>query len=1188
MAYGVKYRIKYCDKNNVEAKVEIEVRGYTGAVQTVEGTPDVFLLRYDLGGKQNNIISSFADINLFENPITIDDLKTLNETDIRVSFYLANDLKWQGFALPDFFETDIKNNAVISISATDRLSVLKDKTIGGFEVNVTPMRLISEALKQTGLSLNINSIINFSAPGVTDVMRHLTLNGQRLTDDRGRNISAYDILSSLLALFNSYIVQRNNEWYIINKWQLENGGGTLYKSNASGAYQSSSTFTPTQINFDEISAGGRRKIEAGALEVSLFGEYGGMPIYPNNYDFRLWGLNGFDGWSAKNGFVAMVNENEVTGYSGNNAIIGSGSVNRRLRFKHEAFVPNPYIGLHLESDEWVSLLGNEVNINISINATSKNKTVFGVGIIVKDADGNLWTQNASNTWKKRDSKYTGGIYMPIVFDDENAGANDVVSISSTVGASIRASDLGDDVLSLSGASAKFVIFGTALNAVDVFISNAKIAIKQSGDQPQGTLFKVQQQNDFSKKFDTQTIIFSDYVRSGINGHFYPYRSDDTSIIRPITKFSANGETDYLALLSARQASRLFSSARDVLTITINASSIDPLAVYVCGSKKYIATESVFDFFRSKLDLKLEENVVNATEKKDFVYSYFGEGDESVRSVGGISGGGTSTGSGGSTLQYWQLDEDGNLYTEYNAYSTQELSAYGLGSGGGGGGGGSLVTWGTELNGGVGLTVDGISKTLALKSGLDLKQDKLIAGSGITIVGNTISSTGDSGGGTVVSWGTEVNSFIPLTVEGISKTVALQGHTHTFASLTSKPTTLSGYGITDAYTKTQVDTSLNGKVNKSGDTMTGGLSFENIANPNLGAGSGFRMMYNNTSVQGNFPNAYSNVASFITQYSGFQLGSYSGDESDFFFRKRRDTNEWYPWYKVFHTGNLDMSDYVKKSGDTMTGDLTMNSNKSTAWPNTINNDGNNFINLSRLSVNINNNGLHFFGDGATNARRFGIQSGHKDALYTNKVYGVLELNPFGGRVKVGWGGLDVLGEIASVHYKTQNWRISQIGSELNFFYNDVLKSRMLTDGSFVAMSEVTAYGTASGGSSPLYLPLTGGTLTGKLTVTTDNFLPFELKRNSLTAGTSMNLTNNRGLIASIVGEEADGVGNLLFRTTDGDVLKLFNNKNIEAYGLLTTPTLNTNKIEMGNGWTIEQTTSALTIKKNGVVKGTFNA
>ena len=37
--------------------------------------------------------------------------------------------------------------------------------------------------------------------------------------------------------------------------------------------------------------------------------------------------------------------------------------------------------------------------------------------------------------------------------------------------------------------------------------------------------------------------------------------------------------------------------------------------------------------------------------------------------------------------YWKLDEDGNLFTTYNAYSTQELSAYGLGESGGGSTGG---------------------------------------------------------------------------------------------------------------------------------------------------------------------------------------------------------------------------------------------------------------------------------------------------------------------------------------------------------------------------------------------------------------------------------------------------------------------------------------------------------------------
>lgn len=51
--------------------------------------------------------------------------------------------------------------------------------------------------------------------------------------------------------------------------------------------------------------------------------------------------------------------------------------------------------------------------------------------------------------------------------------------------------------------------------------------------------------------------------------------------------------------------------------------------------------------------------------------------------------------------------------------------------------------------------------------------------------------------------------------------AASSHNHSWSQITSgKPTTLSGYGITDAYTKTDADSRY---VNVSGDTMTGNLS-----------------------------------------------------------------------------------------------------------------------------------------------------------------------------------------------------------------------------------------------------------------------------------------------------------------------------------------------------------------------------
>ena len=63
--------------------------------------------------------------------------------------------------------------------------------------------------------------------------------------------------------------------------------------------------------------------------------------------------------------------------------------------------------------------------------------------------------------------------------------------------------------------------------------------------------------------------------------------------------------------------------------------------------------------------------------------------------------------------YWKLDNDGNLYTERNVYSTLSVSAYGLGSTGGSGGVGSLVTWGITTTNYAELTVEGAGKNVSL-------------------------------------------------------------------------------------------------------------------------------------------------------------------------------------------------------------------------------------------------------------------------------------------------------------------------------------------------------------------------------------------------------------------------------------------------------------------------------------------
>lgn len=98
----------------------------------------------------------------------------------------------------------------------------------------------------------------------------------------------------------------------------------------------------------------------------------------------------------------------------------------------------------------------------------------------------------------------------------------------------------------------------------------------------------------------------------------------------------------------------------------------------------------------------------------------------------------------------------------------------------------------------------------------------LAGYGITDGINAVSVTGTGNAVTAAS----ISGHILTLTKG--STFSLSGHKHAWADITSgKPSTLSGYGITDAYTKTDSD---NRYINASGDTMTGDLYFNNSSYP----------------------------------------------------------------------------------------------------------------------------------------------------------------------------------------------------------------------------------------------------------------------------------------------------------------------------------------------------------------------
>ena len=185
-----------------------------------------------------------------------------------------------------------------------------------------------------------------------------------------------------------------------------------------------------------------------------------------------------------------------------------------------------------------------------------------------------------------------------------------------------------------------------------------------------------------------------------------------------------------------------------------------------------------------------------------------------------------------------------------------------------------------------------------------------------------------------------------------------------------------------------------------------------------------------------------------------------------------------------------------------------------------------------------------------------------AVAINRASGTLNLTGIGSLAMAGaLTGVTTLTASTSVTvpnviFAAAGWSIEQSGTELLFKYNGTTKQRLLNDGGIAAIGEVTAYTAGDSGYSE-FLKLSGGKITGNLEITGN--LKF----------TSSSVIGLSTLPLALAGNA--------FTYNSYDVLHKGNigSSQIASIGL-------------ENGWTIEQTSTALYIKKNGVIKGTFNA
>ena len=423
--------------------------------------------------------------------------------------------------------------------------------------------------------------------------------------------------------------------------------------------------------------------------------------------------------------------------------------------------------------------------------------------------------------------------------------------------------------------------------------------------------------------------------------------------------------------------------------------------------------------------------------------------------------------------YWQLDEQGNLYTTYNAYSTQELSAWKNGDYSG-------FTFSLETAADVelsGLVTDDLLKYNGTKW-VNVPMSSLVTGgteyilptaSATTLggikVGNglTISSGVLSvvGGGSTVEWGALTDGYRQLTVEGVTYGLAQSTHKHLWADITDKPSTFAPSAHTHAasdissgtFAIARIPTGTTGSTVAIGNHLHTGI-YEPVFTKNTAFNKNFGTTAG-TVAEGNHTHTFASLAAKPTTLNGYGITDFTSHKnSNPIDVENTEVNaigyaNGVSLFGEINGGLLNMAyDSTWQSQifqDFRTGQIALRGKNNGTWTSwrTVWDSGN-LTNLNQLTTR----NFSDLQNKPTTLGGYGIT----DAVTTNTPQTISGVKTFSANLTASTSVTT-----PKVIFNTAGWSMEQVGSELQMKHNNVLKMRFTSTGSIIATEEITAFG-----------------------------------------------------------------------------------------------------------------------------------
>jgi hypothetical protein len=259
MAYGVKYRAEYKNKNGDTITINILKNGWTGAVTAIDKIGNPAQLRYKPQENEVVVGSELSFSFLTKDKLPFQELLTAEFKDFKCEMQLNFVKQWEGWLIVDnittrYFDFVYSFNLSFNdgLAELDRYTITNDTGAAISGVN-SLLWYIKNSVKFNGIPLDFAIVLNTKEVNTMTLATDNALAKCSLMADRWVNVnagkkevdSAKEVITQILKPFNCKMFQSGGKYWIVNQMEV---GSTIYYHNFADLVQSSTATDSTGID----------------------------------------------------------------------------------------------------------------------------------------------------------------------------------------------------------------------------------------------------------------------------------------------------------------------------------------------------------------------------------------------------------------------------------------------------------------------------------------------------------------------------------------------------------------------------------------------------------------------------------------------------------------------------------------------------------------------------------------------------------------------------------------------------------------------------------------------------------------------------------------------------------------------------------------------------------------------------